>query len=166
MSLKGNYQEKQKALRVEAQRLQEKLDEALLGQRKLEEEVLVLREESASLEMSGAEAAQSKSALGTIQLKYSVEVSDLTAEIKVKDRSLSEMRSKRIAMVRKTVALHLYMKQFNFHLIQTLLTVTSIIVANSYAIMIVIIAIIVIITSDVLEHKWRASLKTILFLYE
>ncbi len=126
MSLKGNYQEKQKALRVEAQRLQEKLDEALLGQRKLEEEVLVLREESASLEMSGAEAAQSKSALGTIQLKYSVEVSDLTAEIKVKDRSLSEMRSKRIAMVRKTVALHLYMKQFNFHLIQTLLTVTSI----------------------------------------
>ncbi len=24
----------------------------------------------------------------------------------------------------------------------------------------------IIITSDVLEHKWRASLKTILFLYE
>ena len=54
-SLKGKYQEKQKALRVEAQRLQEKLDEALLGQRKLEEEVLVLREESPSFEMSGAE---------------------------------------------------------------------------------------------------------------
>ncbi len=95
-SLKGNYQEKQKAHKVEAQRLQEKLDEALLGQRKLEEEVLVLREESPSLEMSGAEAAQSKSALETIQLKYSEEVSDLTAEIKANDRSLSEMRSKRL----------------------------------------------------------------------
>ncbi len=30
----------------------------------------------------------------------------------------------------------------------------------------VIIMIISFITSDVLEHKWRASLKTILFLYE
>ncbi len=33
-------------------------------------------------------------------------------------------------------------------------------------IIIVVVVVVVINTSDVLEHKWRASLKTIIFLYE
>jgi len=99
-SLAEKYQGSQDALRRKTHSLQEKLDEALMEQRKLEEQVLVLREVSTGREVSGLEEASSKSVLEQIQHKYSEEVNSLTGELRVKDKSLTEMRNKKIALVR------------------------------------------------------------------
>ena len=112
--LKEKYQDKQTAYKKDVQHLQEKLDEASLAQRKLEEQILVLKEMSLALEASGVEAAQSKSVLEQIQQKYGEEVKNLTGELRVKDRNLQETRSKRITMV-----------SYDFHFLLCLLFFSS-----------------------------------------
>ena len=102
--LAEKYQYSQGDFKRKTRSLQEKLDESLMEQRKLEEQILVLREASTSLEASGLEEAASKSALEQIQQKYSEEVSNLTGELRVKDKNLTEMRNKRMTLVRFLVA--------------------------------------------------------------
>lgn len=98
-SLQNNYselddkcQEEQSSHKKVVQHLQEELDKMSLVRRKMKEHLSVLKE--TSLETN------SKTLLEKIQEQYVEEVGNLTSELRVKDRSLQEMRNKRIALVR------------------------------------------------------------------
>ena len=84
------YQSDQSAHTSAMQHLQEQLDKTSLIQRKTEDQLLVMK----SSEMKGP-----KTVLDQIQEKYTEEVTNLTSELRVKDRSLQEMRNDRIELV-------------------------------------------------------------------
>lgn len=93
-SLSDKHEQERLAHKTLTQQLQRELDEASLARRKAEEQLQLTGE--------GAEPGrlkESKSVLEEIQAKYTDQVSSLTSEIRVKDKTLQDMRSKRIALV-------------------------------------------------------------------
>ena len=101
-SLSDKHEQERLAHKTLAQRLQRELDEASLARRKTEEQLRLTGE--------GAEPGrlkESKSVLEEIQAKYSDEVSNLTSEIRVKNKTLQEMRSKKISLVSKRLHLQI-----------------------------------------------------------
>lgn len=93
-SLRQEYQQEKGAQKKVVQQLQDQLDTASLAQRRTEEQLLL----TGSISEAGL-VQESKSLLDSIQAKYSEEVSNLTTENRVKDKTLQEMREKRITLV-------------------------------------------------------------------
>ena len=92
-TLSDKYKEEHTANKKVVQDLQLRLDEAALAKRKAEEQLLLTGSTPA------ADARKSQGLLEEIQEKYSEEVANLTSEIRVKDKTLQEMRTKRIYLV-------------------------------------------------------------------
>ena len=89
------YQKEQVAHKESVQHLQQQLDEASLVKRKLEEQIILLSQSSKS-----ETSRESKKILENMQAKYSKEVNNLSSEIIVKEKSLQEMKTKEVALVR------------------------------------------------------------------
>ena len=97
-ALTEQHQQACAANKKAVQQFQQKLDEASLAKRKAEEQLLL----TGSASITGAKDTQGL--LDDIQKKYSEEVANLTSDIRVKDKTLQEMRTKRLIMVcRKTL---------------------------------------------------------------
>lgn len=94
-SLSQKYHEERGTNKRMAKQLQDQLDETSLAKRKTEEQLLLSGTASES-----AASTETKSLLDGIQAKYSEEVSQLTSDNRVKDKTLQEMRGKRITLVR------------------------------------------------------------------
>ena len=95
-ALSEKHQEERAANKRMIKQLQDRLDDALLAKRKSEEQLL----------LSGAASSESgvtKSLLDDIQAKYSEEVSHLVSESRSKDKTLQEMRGRRVALVSATL---------------------------------------------------------------
>lgn len=93
--LDKKYQKEQSAHKRIVQHLQEQLDNTSLLRRKTEERLLVHKETRAG----DAMATQTTVLLEQIQEKYTKDVSSLTRELRLKGRSLWEMRKKETALV-------------------------------------------------------------------
>lgn len=89
-SLSDQYKKEQVSHKKAIQQLQQQLDEASLARRKMEEQLLLTGSPDSS-----------KSLLEEIQSKYGKDISSLTVEIRVKDKSLQEARTRRISLVRQ-----------------------------------------------------------------
>ena len=83
-------QERQ-AHKASTQQLQEQLDEASIARRKVEEQL--------QFNVGGPGKGESEGVLEEIQSKYAEEVGNLTSEIRVKDKTLQDMRARRITLV-------------------------------------------------------------------
>ena len=94
-SLSDKHEQERLAHKSLTQRLQQQLDEAALARRKAEEQLRLTGDGSQSGVLS-----ESKGVLEEIQAKYTDEVSNLTSEIRVKNKTLQDMRAKRITLVR------------------------------------------------------------------
>ena len=94
-NLDKKYHEEQSGHKKTVQHLEEQLDNVVLTRRKIEEDLVVLK---ATAEAAGA-TIQTTTLLEQIQEKYTKEMSSLTSELRVKDRSLREMRKKRADLV-------------------------------------------------------------------
>lgn len=94
-SLSEKYQEERGTNKRMIKQLQNRLDEAQLAKRKTEEQLLLSRAASSE---SGV-PKETESLLDDIQAKYSEEVSQLLSENRIKDKTLQEMRGRRIALV-------------------------------------------------------------------
>ncbi len=93
-ALSDKYQKERTTSKEAIQQLQLKLDEASLAKRKAEEQLLLAGSASAA-----ADVKETQRLLDDIQEKYSEEVANMTSEIHVKDKTLQEMRMKRLNMV-------------------------------------------------------------------
>lgn len=91
LSLDEKYQEERVKNKKAIQQLQDRLDKVSLARRRTEEQLL--------LTGSASDERETKSLLDDIQAKYSEEVSNLKSENRVKDKTLLDMRAKRIALV-------------------------------------------------------------------
>ncbi len=101
-SLVQKYKKEKQAHRKKIQHLQQQLDQSSLARRKMEEHILLTGSSEVGV------SSESKNLLHQIQEKYSEEVSNLSSEIRVKDKSLQELRTKKIALVRK-IGIKLYL---------------------------------------------------------
>jgi chromosome segregation ATPase len=95
-SLNEKYEEEKGTNKKMIKQLQERLDDALLAKRKSEEQLLLTTGDASP---ATGVAKDTKSVLDDIQAKYSEEVSQLVSENRTKDKTLQEMRKRRIALV-------------------------------------------------------------------
>ena len=91
LSLDEKYQEEHVNNKKAIQQLQDRLDKVSLARRRTEEQLLLTGSSSGERDTKGL--------LDDIQAKYSDEVSNLKSENRVKEKTLLDMRAKRIALV-------------------------------------------------------------------
>ena len=94
LSLSKELKQQQEGYQSRVHTLQQKVDELTLGNRKLEDQLHV----STSAGVGGPDQSD---LLDQIQAKYSQEMSNLTRELRAKEKSLQELRTKRSALVRR-----------------------------------------------------------------
>lgn len=94
-SLSEKYQEERGANKRMIKQLQDRLDKVQLDKRKTEEQLLL----SGAASFESGMSKETKSLLDGIQAKYSEEVSQLVSENRIKDKTLQDMRARRIALV-------------------------------------------------------------------
>lgn len=99
LSLDEKYQEERVSNKKAIHQLQDRLDKVSLARRRTEEQLLLTGSSSSGVR-------ETKSLLDAIQEKYSEEVSNLKSENRVKDKTLLDMRTKRITLVSSILISH------------------------------------------------------------